>query len=152
MKRRIITLILIIIWMIFVFYLSNQTADDSSTLSQGFLKTFLNLFNLKSETAIITETLIRKLAHFVLYTIGGLLIYTHIKTYNLKDDSKVILTQIIGTFYAFTDEFHQVFIPGRSGEIRDVLIDSLGIVTGIFFIVIIDMIREKKKEGNKIGE
>lgn len=34
-------------------------------------------------------------------------------------------------FYAIFDEGHQLFIPGRSGEVRDVMIDSLGAAFGI---------------------
>ena len=150
-KKRVITLILIIAWMILVFFLSNQSADDSETLSQGVLRTILKLFNLKGETLIITENLIRKFAHLALYTLGGILIFMHVKTYNLEDNSKVILTQVIGTTYALTDEFHQLFILGRSGEVRDILIDSLGIAIGMLVIVMIDKIR-KKKEGSNVGK
>jgi VanZ family protein len=145
-KKRIITLILIIAWMLLVYFLSNQVAEDSANLSQGFLKTILKLLNLKGETLFITEHVIRKLAHLALYTLGGILIYTHVKTYNLEENSKVMISQIIGMTYAITDEIHQAFVPGRSGEVRDVLIDSLGIAIGMLIIAIIYTIK-KKKEG-----
>ena len=55
-------------------------------------------------------------------------------------------------FYAITDEFHQYFIPGRSAEIRDVLIDSSGALTGILFVIIvlaiIKIIKKKIKKEN----
>ena len=53
-KRKIATLILIIIWMILVFYLSQQSADKSSMLSGGVLKSILKVFNLLEGTSIIT--------------------------------------------------------------------------------------------------
>lgn len=34
----------------------------------------------------------------------------------------------LGVLYACSDEFHQRFVPGRSGSLRDVGIDSLGIL------------------------
>ena len=37
----------------------------------------------------------------------------------------------IGALYACTDEFHQRFVPGRSGELRDVGIDCCGVLTGV---------------------
>ena len=151
-KKRIITLVLIIAWMIIVFYLSNQSGDSSGILSQKLTGKIIKIQNLKSinqESFFQIDELIRKIAHFILYALGGLLIYIHVKTYNLEENSKVILTQIIGTTYALTDEFHQLLIPGRSGEVRDILIDSLGIAIGILLIVLIDMIK-KKKEGSKV--
>lgn len=144
-KKRVITLILIVLWMGLVFFLSQQSADESSELSQGLLKIILKIFKLDSKTEFITEHIIRKLAHFTLYTLGGMLIYLHINLYNTNTKNKVILSHGIGTIYAITDEIHQIFIPGRSGEIRDVLIDSIGVFIGLIFVCIIDMI--KKKEG-----
>jgi VanZ family protein len=40
--------------------------------------------------------------------------------------------------YAASDEFHQLFVPGRSGEVKDVLIDSAGAVTGalLFYLAL----------------
>ena len=44
------------------------------------------------------------------------------------------LTILISVLYSTTDEFHQLFIVGRSGEIRDVLVDFMGSSIGIFII------------------
>ena len=38
----------------------------------------------------------------------------------------------IAILYAVTDELHQIYVPGRSFGIRDIVIDSLGALTGIF--------------------
>ena len=43
----------------------------------------------------------------------------------------------MGALYAITDEIHQLFVPGRSGMIKDVFIDSLGIITGVIICLII---------------
>ena len=37
----------------------------------------------------------------------------------------------IGALYAVSDEIHQIFVPGRSCELRDILIDSAGVLVGI---------------------
>lgn len=140
-KKKIITIILIIAWMTLVFYLSNQIADDSSKLSGGITRTILNFFHilegktLEQQSAI--EIVVRKLAHFSIYTLGGILILLHVNLYKIKPNKKVIISWLIGTAYAITDEIHQLFIPGRSGEIRDVCIDSLGVIIGIMIILII---------------
>ena len=49
-------------------------------------------------------------------------------------------------FYAAIDEIHQLFVPGRSGEIKDVLIDSCGSFIGIHFYYFVSMIRRRLHE------
>ena len=136
--KKIITFILIVLWMILVFYLSNQVANESSQLSGGLTRKILEVLHMLDgktiEEQAIIETIIRKLAHFSLYAIGGIIIFLHVNLYEITEKRKVITSWTIGTAYAITDEIHQLFVPGRSGEIRDVFIDSLGIIIGIIII------------------
>lgn len=53
------------------------------------------------------------------------------------------MSLIIGVTYAASDEMHQLFVPGRSGKLADILIDSLGIITGIIFFLLIIKVLEK---------
>lgn len=134
--------------MCIVFKFSSQPSTESSQLSGGITKAILNFFNilegktLEQQSAI--ETVIRKLAHFSIYALGGILILLHVNLYKITSNQKVIISQIIGTTYAITDEIHQLFVPGRSGEIRDVCLDSLGVITGIIIILIILKCRERR--------
>ena len=61
---------------------------------------------------------------------------------------RCILAVLISACYAATDEFHQLFVPGRSGEVRDVLVDTAGAVIGILFLSLLRfiIIRKKKKQ------
>ena len=43
----------------------------------------------------------------------------------------------LATLYAATDEFHQVFVPGRSGKVADVLLDSAGALLGVLLLALI---------------
>ena len=147
--KKIITFILIVLWMILVFYLSNQVANESSQLSGGLTRKILEVLHMLDgktiEEQAIIETIIRKLAHFSLYAIGGIIIFLHVNLYEITEKRKVITSWTIGTAYAITDEIHQLFVPGRSGEIRDVFIDSLGIIIGIIIIrLIFKMIKRGK--------
>lgn len=139
--KKIITLILVLLWMILVFYFSNQVAQNSSELSGGLTRKILEVLHMLEgktmEQQEIIETTIRKLAHFFLYALGGILILLHINLYKITDKRKVIISWILGTTYAITDEIHQLFVQGRSGEIRDICIDSLGIITGIVVLLLI---------------
>ena len=63
---------------------------------------------------------------------------------------KLIVYQFLLAFvFACTDEFHQLFVPDRSGKFTDVLIDSVGITVGVlivYFVVTIISKRRKVKE------
>ena len=156
-NKKILTIILILIWMCIVFKFSSQPSTESSQLSGGITKAILNFFNvlegktIEQQSAI--ETIIRKLAHFSIYALGGILILLHINLYKIKTNKKVIISWLIGTTYAMTDEIHQLFVPGRSCELRDVCIDSLGIITGIIILLIILICRERRqRRSEKRGE
>ena len=70
----------------------------------------------------------RKTAHFTEYAILGALFYLNLIQFpKLNSRIKKLLLPILFSFlYAITDEIHQIFVPGRSAQFRDVLIDTLG--------------------------
>lgn len=134
---KIIDILLVVIWMCTVFWFSSQVGDDSKAQSGNTIRKIITFFNkniTKENLEIIVETLqpfVRKFAHFSIYTLGGMLIYNLINKYNLNKKVKIIYTIIIGALYATSDEIHQLFVPYRSGQITDVLIDTCGVITGI---------------------
>ena len=125
--KRIILLVLIILWAVFVFGFSSQTGNESSGLSRKIAELFFKT----EETLAIAEPIIRKLAHFSEYALGGLLIYFLADTYDYSKKVKILVSLFLGIWYAAIDEIHQTFVPDRSGNVRDVLIDTLGILFGI---------------------
>ena len=56
----------------------------------------------------------------------------------------MVLPWLIAAGYAATDEFHQLFVPGRSGQISDVLLDSAGALAGVWIMTGLEKIRKKK--------
>ena len=71
--------------------------------------------------------LIRKIAHFVIYfVLGFFVIFALSKTTKLNIFNIFIISILICFLYACTDELHQLLVPGRSGEIKDVILDSSG--------------------------
>ena len=125
-KKYIINLMLVIIWMCFIFFMSNQPAETSDSQSIGIIN-ILSKFgiNINGIFGDIANFVVRKCAHFLEYMILGFLIINFI-----KEDFKlyhIVLIAIVGVFlYACTDEFHQLFVPGRDGNFRDVIIDTSG--------------------------
>lgn len=124
----------VILWMSLIFILSHQDATRSSQLSGGLMTAVMDaLAGLFKGISIQPETLhfiLRKGAHFTAYLVLGLLAaYAQ----EPKRRKEWLWTLIICIVYAVSDEYHQTFIPGRSGELRDVLIDSAGSFTGLVF-------------------
>lgn len=134
--KKAIKIILVILWMTLIFCFSNQKADDSSKLSDGLIVKVASIFvdkNLSTkDKEIILErytTVVRKTAHFSIYLILGILVISLLLEYNIK---YIILVSLITCLlYSISDEVHQLFIEGRSGEVRDVLIDTTGSLVGI---------------------
>ena len=132
------SLIIVIIWMIIVFIFSNQNGEESTDTSQGFINWILNVISFNNEQFVIfIEPIIRKIAHYALYTIGGIALFNYTNNFNVTMNKKISYALIVGVIYAITDEIHQLFVPGRTGAIKDVCIDSLGIITGIIIGLII---------------
>lgn len=151
---------LVILWMVIVFILSNQPSYETKNTSLGFTKILVNIIAKttditeieKEEVIIQLNPYIRKIAHYLLYTIGGIFIIINVKQYkNLNKENTIIISTIIGILYAITDEIHQYFVPGRSSKIQDVYIDALGIITGIIFVVTIIKLYNKIRH-KEIGE
>lgn len=134
--KRIIYLILVIIWMIVVFSFSNQNGTKSQGSSDIITNKIVEIsddyfaLDIKSSEDTISFV-VRKLAHFSIYFLGGILIYNFINTFSINKKYIIIFSIVLGVAYACTDELHQLFIDGRSAQMMDVFIDSCGVVLAV---------------------
>ena len=123
---------LLVVWMVVVFGLSNQNGEESGGLSRKVANFFAKGDTVQAERL---EPMIRKVAHMTEYAAGGMIFYGILLTYpNSSRRKKVIMSLAFVIFYASTDEIHQLFVIGRSGEIRDVILDSCGSFIGIILV------------------
>lgn len=127
-KKMIVGWLLVILLMGIIYYFSNQESVQSSNTSSGITKVIFDLFDLDSLFEFESfHSLIRKLAHFSVYALLGFLLYNAIFYTKKMDYINILVLAIFLVFlYACSDEVHQLFVYGRSGEIRDVIIDSSG--------------------------
>lgn len=136
MNKKKIFLVLSILWMVIIFYMSNQPASISSAQSGSFIELLKNTPIVGTILAVLLESdaaqfVIRKSAHMFSYCLLAVLWFMAIHD-SEKSLIKTAITAFIITFiYACTDEIHQLFIQGRSGEVRDVFVDSTGAIIGI---------------------
>lgn len=145
---KIISWFVVLVWMGVIFFLSHQPASASSELSSGITAFVMTVIEkLISPSMIDPGTFhffIRKSAHFFAYFTLGLLVIHALRSH-IHGYSGLLLALGICIVYATSDEVHQLFIPGRSGEVMDVLIDSAGAAVGISVYVGILLMSGKQK-------
>ena len=153
---KIIGLILIFIWMVFVFAFSGQGGTESTGTSRKVTEFVVQVISDKSveengELIGNLDKIVRKLAHYTIYTIGGMLIYNYANTTEKSKKQKILYSIAFGAGYAMTDELHQFFVPGRSARIFDVGIDTLGVITGVLlYLVMLKIIQNLRSTQVKI--
>lgn len=145
--HRTIAWILVIFWMGVIFYLSHQPAGASSELSSGITQIVIHIIDSVIPFVQLQEDgwhfFIRKSAHFIAYFMLGILIIHALRVSGLYR-YQMIIAITISFLYAISDEVHQLFIPGRSGEVRDVLIDTLGATSGLLIYRIFNLFFKKQ--------
>ena len=128
-KNKYFKYFVVIAWMIVIFMFSNDIAAVSDNKSNFIINILNNLgINLEDIFKNYDEFVVRKTAHFTEYFILCILLINILKE-DFKLKNAVILAIAFTFLYSCTDEVHQLFIPGREGKIRDVLLDTSG---GIF--------------------
>lgn len=133
------------LWMLAIFIFSHQPAGSSDKQS-GFFVSLLEPVSPVVDTDLLTF-LTRKAAHFILYFVLGILIYNAVRLHAPSRKQAALIS--IGAVLAFaaSDEIHQLFVPGRSGEVRDVLLDTTAGAIGIGFFAAIE---HRFKRRNKL--
>lgn len=108
-----------------------MSANTGSSINQGLgiisaLKAFLSsiAFSLTGH-----EVDISPIGHFVEYFIFGVLLLNALR-FHMPLSRAVLLAIIIGSAYGITDEFHQLFVPERSCDPMDWLVDTIAIALG----------------------
>ncbi len=150
-NKKVILWILIAVWMTVIFLFSSQNGEESGKLSQGFLRNFMMWFLPENTPVGILSTLeylVRKAAHMAEYGILAILVLLQIYCYGwFRHHWKKILAAVIFIFiYALTDEFHQLFIGGRTGQLKDVLIDTCGGLIGAMIVFWTQKQKDRKSE------
>jgi len=153
MKKNIIRVILSIL-LIGTFYIifgfSGQNGEESSGVSRKVTQFIVeNILHSPEETKMQMieqmEGTVRKIAHFSIYTVVGILLMGLISTYKIEEMKRIYISIVIGIIYATSDEIHQFFIPGRAAKFTDVMIDTMGVALGITIVLLLLEIWNKKE-------
>ena len=158
MIKKFVLWTLVILWAATIFSFSAQPATQSDKASTGFTKKIVRILDVadrlsEQEIETIADNLnhfVRKGAHFCAYAPLSVLVYLLIKEYGFKNIHAMIFAVSLSGLYACTDEFHQTFVKGRAGEIRDVGIDTIGAFFGVSVFYLCSYVIKKIRARNKV--
>ena len=149
MLRKVIKFTLVICCMLIIFMFSSDSGTASSKKSDLVIINLVDVIsnkkvNNKDRDKYIEKYVfpVRKCAHFTIYLVLGILVISLLSEYRILNFKTVLYTLLIVFLYACSDEFHQLFVSGRSSEIRDVLIVSSGGFIGSYLYY---LFRRKRK-------
>lgn len=130
-----------------IFAFSSQTGDQSTGLSNSVIAVAAQDSANISEIIERFTTLVRKTAHFLEYFLLGAAVYIpSIKAF--RGRYTPLLSICVCGLYAATDEFHQLFVPGRAGMVIDALLDTCGAAAGVAAVYLaaelIKLLRQKR--------
>lgn len=94
---------------------------------------------------MLPEMIVRKTAHVANYAVLGVLVCLLLRDYKLRARTIVWLGTVIVCVYAATDELHQLMVPGRTGQVTDVLLDTAAGFVAITAIVVLQIMLTLRK-------
>lgn len=155
------------LFMLFIIFgFSAQDGATSGSLSYrvclSLLSFFDRIFSLNvpastfSACAESMQLWVRKAAHVTEYFLLTLSIFLPLRVWIQGKSIKrprtcflsryIIPTFLLSVLFASLDEFHQTFVPGRCGTPVDVLVDSIGIITGCILLTLCHRHTRKKHD------
>lgn len=136
-STHIFSWIAVFLWMVLIFNLSSQMAEQSDAFSSGIAETVIEVVEkIAPQKAAKIDVgklnhLIRKGSHFLVFLALGVLFMCAIRRNGIYGIKGVVITLLFCSLYAILDEVHQLFVSGRGAQISDVFIDIVGAAAGI---------------------
>lgn len=147
----IVVFIMAILWGIFIYKLSDMDTTNSNGHSTDIITVFLekgleftndlgitnshpSLSKIEHASALLNSPL-RKVMHASVYFVLAffLIIVINMLFKNNRYVISLIITILLCFIFAMTDEYHQTFVDGRTGQFKDVLIDTTGAIVGTLY-------------------
>lgn len=120
---------------------TGETSGQSSQMAQIFL---MKIFEKLQIDISLTEFVIRKVAHFTEFFVLGLLLIGNLWVYFPKWKECIFPFLFLALLVPVIDETLQIFTPGRSPMVTDILIDFGGAICGLIIFSIVRALFCKK--------
>lgn len=157
MKKKVIKGLIVVLCMLSIFLFSTDNSRESTSKSNRVILGITNLFHKdlsnKEKEKIIDMFFvpIRKMAHFGIYLVLGISLISFLREFSIPILKLLLLSIFLAFLYACSDEIHQLFVSGRSGQFSDVLLDTLGASVGIFIYYLLFRKRLKYEQEERVG-
>lgn len=148
-KIKIVLWLMVLLWMVIIFNLSSQVAEASNSLSKGMTAAIINTLktivpNIETDMRTLNH-MIRKNAHFFAYFVLCFGILTALRRSRVEIYKAIIISVLICVVYAISDEVHQMFVPGRGPQVKDVFIDTGGACLGALIYLGLSKLKSSRK-------
>lgn len=153
LRYRLVTGALLLCWMCTIYRFSAQPAVESEKVSGTVAYRVVEVYNRIFSAAYSQEKMearakaidypIRKAAHMTEYAVLGIIALLCLMGYEGLERKIYPVSLFIAVLYAASDEFHQLYVPGRAGRISDVCIDAIGAAIGLLLFFVLQKIRER---------
>lgn len=129
----------VLCWMGLIFYFSAQNGTVSSGQSGQTIYKIARLFwpgfagyDSAAQDAFVQglQAFVRKTAHFMVYAVLGALLFWAAAAYLAANVRRFLFSTAAGCLYAAFDEMHQYLVPGRSAQLSDICLDTIGAAFG----------------------
>ena len=134
--------VLTVLWIGFIYIHSLQRSEVSSDES------VLVMNKLQLLLPRVTLLFVRKAAHFIEFFTLGALLYLDFLAFRKE---RILYPAAVGLVVAGGDELIQRFVPGRSGELLDVLLDFCGVLSACLICYALRRLYLKRKRGKDHG-
>lgn len=135
-----------VLFLLFIFGNSLQDGAVSGLRSGRAVRILQSFVDWVHFPLTVSELVIRKLAHFLEYFGLGLLLGLNVRAVTPNWWARIFMPLFFGLLVPVLDEGLQLLIPGRSGEVRDVLIDFSGVLVGLLVITpLLALLFDRKK-------
>lgn len=118
--------------LVFIFANSGQIGEISSGRSAQVTELLNSILARAGIARALSETTVRKLAHFAEFALMGFLMMLTLRVYTRRIIAFIAWPLFFGLLTAVMDELLQYFVPGRTSSVIDVLLDFSGVLGGMF--------------------
>ncbi|MBQ3195854.1 MAG: VanZ family protein [Clostridia bacterium] len=146
MKKTVALVLANLAWLAFIFSNSLKNRVDSadqSEAAEGFLRRILSALGFSGNTEAVAEIAVRKAAHIFEFFVLCFLMYLLVSQLCGQHRKACLLAAIVSVLAAAVDESLQL-ISNRGASVKDVLIDSVGVVIALALVALVRRIKQSK--------
>jgi VanZ family protein len=131
----------VVCWMLLIFLLSSQGPVATGELSMSVTEKVVDRVAIEQPDITFWNFIARQVAHVFLYLMLGVFLCMAF-SFTFEKGRRVCFWAFgIGLLYAISDEFHQMFVPGRDADLADIFFDGMGLLLGLFIFRVFTLIR-----------